>query len=296
MKKCLFASLFSHLFFTSLCAHATPSESISSFDNTYKEACVKIANDPWYFEHFRSLDAYTHIVETGGGKEFADYLWAHASKTIWNKFSIFEKLDHIGAPVKTSYPGIGMFSATTLRYIVIAQQMEHLFTLPDHPTVVEIGAGFGGQCYILSQLVSFSHYYIYDLPEVSLVIDKVLTALCVNNATCLPLDQNITEENIDLVISNYAFSECTRETQLDYFNRVIKKSLRGYMIYNQIASSVFGLDSLSPQEFVSLLKQSGKNPKIYQEPVQTYPGNLLIVWDTTTKTDSYETNNTNHNK
>jgi len=53
------------------------------------------------------------------------------------------------------------------------------------------------------------------------------------------------------------------------------------MIYNQIAASVFGLDYLSPTEFITLLEQNGKNPKVYNEPVVTYADNILIVWDTT---------------
>ena len=40
------------------------------------------------------------------------------------------------------------------------------------------------------------------------------------------------DENFDLLISNYAFSECHKEVQLDYINRFIKKSNNFYIMHN----------------------------------------------------------------
>jgi len=260
------------------CFRLWGAESISGNDGTYRNICLKAVEDSWYFQNFRSLSDYTHIVEVAGGRHFADYINKYASKEIRGMFAVFEKLDYIGNPPTSYFPGIGTFSGTTLRYIIVANHIRELFSLPNNAAVVEIGAGFGGQCYILSQLQSFSNYYIYDLPEVEALIDKVMGVLHINQVNCLPMDYELPDESIDLVISNYAFSECTRETQLNYFNNVIKKSKRGYIIYNQITARVFGLDYLSPAEFVTLLKQNGKNPKVYSEPVPTDIDNLLIIW------------------
>ena len=78
-----------------------------------------------------------------------------------------------------------------------------------------------------------------------------------------------------MFISNYAFSECDKATQLDYFNRVIVKAKRGYMLYNAI--NIY--DHYSASEFIKLLQDHGIKPKIHPEPVFSYTGNVLITWD-----------------
>ena len=105
----------------------------------------------------------------------------------------------------------------------------------------------------------------------------MMRALNWQNVICLPIDETLPEEKIDLLISNYAYSECDREMQLGYFERVIKKADRGYMIYNQIAAG-YGIDSISISEFVDLLKNNGFKPRVYKEFFQG-AGNSLILWD-----------------
>lgn len=257
-------------------------ESITGNDSDYLEVCQQAVSDPWYFENFRSLYDYTQVLEIGCGNAFADFLEKNASKEILAKLSEFEELDQVGNPLtRQYYEGLGNFSGATLRYIVVAEQIKQLFSLPSNAKIVEIGAGFGGQCYVLSHLQSFSDYYIIDLPEVEPLIKKVINTLQVENVAYSSEANKTLEDDVDLVISNYAFSECERQTQIDYFEKVIKKSKRGYIIYNQIAYRVFGLDSLSPLEFVSMLQKNNMNPKLYSEQVATATDNVLIVWDKT---------------
>jgi hypothetical protein len=128
-------------------------------------------------------------------------------------------------------------------------------------------------------LQPFSKYYIYDLPEVEALIEKMMRELKVTNVKCLSMEDPLPEENIDLFISNYAFSECSRTTQLNYFERVIIKSHRGYVIYNRLAARVYALDCLTPLEFITLLKENGMDVKVYNEPIATDIDNLLIVWN-----------------
>lgn len=255
-------------------------ESITGNDSDYLEVCEQAATEQWYFDHFRSLYDYNQVTEIGCGDLFADFLKNNASQEIFINITKFEKLDRIGKPLTLKYyEGLGNFSGATLRYITIADQIKKLFLLPDDAKIVELGAGFGGQCYILSHLQSFSDYYILDLPEVEPLIEKVLNTLEVKNVTYSCKKNKVLENDVDLFISNYAFSECDRETQLEYFEKVIKKCKRGYVIYNQIAERIFGLDSLSPIEFFSLLQKNNMNPKLYNEPVRTAVDNVLIIWD-----------------
>lgn len=234
------------------------------------------AHDPYYFQNFRSMSEYRIAFELEQGDVFAQYI-SH-SKHLIEKLPAFQKLDFIGNPHLTNYPDIGQFTPTTLRYIVLADQIIKLFNLPPKANIVEIGAGFGGQSYILSQLCPFSKYYIYDLPEVEMLIEKVLETLEVSHAFCLPIDQEVPEKKIDLLISNYAFSECDKEMQMEYFEKVIKKADRGYIIYNNIAAKNY---SLSLKEFVQLLKNIGLSPRVFKELFCTAPDNFLVIWDKT---------------
>lgn len=277
MKRYLYIGIILRIFHI-----AWAEESITGNDVDYLEVCQEAANEQWYFENFRSLHDYTQVIEIGCGSAFADFLKTNASKEVLKKLSEFEKLDQIGNPLtRHYYQGLGNFSGATLRYIVIADQIKELFSLPENAKIVEIGAGFGGQCYILSHLQPFRDYYIIDLPEVEPLIKKVINILQVKNVTYSSEEEKTLEYDIDLVISNYAFSECDRQTQEDYFEKIIKKSKRGYIIYNQIAYRVFGLNSLSPLEFVAMLQKNDMNPKVYSERIATAKDNLLIVWDKT---------------
>ena len=263
--------------FISLAVHCF-AESISEKDASYIEVCEKAVSDPWHFQNFRSLASYTHIVELSGtGDKCVQYILNNGSRRIIDALPIFEKLDVIGNPPTHPFSNLGTFSETTLRYILIANHIQQLFSLPENAIIAEIGAGFGGQCFVLSHVPSFGNYYIYDLPIVETLIGKVLNQLQVSNVKCLPLTEEIPQDKIDLVISNYAFSECNRETQLDYFEKVIRKAERGYITYNQI-SSLFSVDSLTPGEFMKLLQQSGKRPFAYKEPVSTASNNIIILW------------------
>ena len=277
MKKYLYVGIILGIF-----PVAWAGKSITGKNADYLEVCQEAVSEEWYFENFRSLHDYTQVIEINCGSAFADFLKTKASKEVREKFSEFEKLDEIGSPLtRQYYEGLGNFSGATLRYIVIADQIKELFSLSDNAKIVEIGAGFGGQCYVLSRLQPFLEYYIIDLPEVEPLIKKVINTLQVKNVSYSSEEKKTLEEDIDLVISNYAFSECDRETQEDYFEKIIKKSKRGYIIYNQIAYRVFGLDSLTPLEFVAMLQNNNMNPTIYNEPVATAKDNVLILWDKT---------------
>lgn len=255
-------------------------ESITGLDEPYLTICLKAASTPYYFQNFRSLPEYTHAVEISNGKPFAEYLLDQASERTWAKLGSFKRLESFGNPRTAYYPNLGNFSATTLRYILIADEINKFFSLPEGAKIVEIGGGFGGQSYILSQVASIDTYYIYDLPEPRALIEKMMGALAVNHVICLPTDAEVPEEHIDLLISNYSFSECDKDVQMDYFERALKKADRGYMIYNQ-TSHLYGLTSLSPFEFIRLLEKNGIHPKVLSETIPTFESNLLIIWDKT---------------
>ena len=266
------------LSFASLQGEGVSQKSTTGNSIPYREVCRNAAHDDAIFQNFRSIEAYFNAVECGQEGQFANYIRSHATSKTLSLIPQFRELDLYGNPVRNVIQGFGLFSGTTLRYVMFADHISRLFDLPKDYTVVEIGAGFGGQAYVLSQLLPFSQYYIYDLPEVEMLIDKMMATLSVHNVTCLDAYVELPEDGIDLFISNYALTECDRPTQLDYFKRVVVKAKRGYMLYND--TNVF--DHLSLSDFIELFQAYGIHPKIHPEPVFSYTGNVLITWDRTT--------------
>ncbi len=262
-----------------VCVLGFSRESITGFYAGYLEVCRKAAEDSFFLENFRSMTPYRIAFEIDEGEPFAQYI-RNRWKYLQGDLEDFRMLDKMGNAPTENYEGLGLFSATTLRYIFHADQIKIHLNLPQGAKIVEIGAGFGGQAYVLRKFCPFSKYYIYDLPEVEELIAKVMTVLGVQNVHCLPIEVDLPEEKIDLFISNYAFSECDREMQLHYFEKVIKKAQRGYMIYNQLATIDCGVDSIPLGEFVSLLKEIGCKPKVFSE-FFSGAGNSVILWDKT---------------
>lgn len=260
--------------------HLEAIQSIKGSDSDYLTICQRASKDPVYFKWFRCLPEYAHACEFYDGARFAEHILKNCSDCI-SLLSDFAKVDRIGSPDLQDYPGLGFFSGSTLRYIAFADHIHKLFDLPSNARIVEIGGGFGGQCAVLSFYRGFGSYTILDLPQVNCLIEKVLDTLSIPNARCADLTSYLTEDNVDLLISNYDFSECSREAQLEYFDKVIKKADRGYITYNQISKPYFGIDSLSPREFYYLLHDAGMNPRVDVELISTHPDNILFTWDRT---------------
>lgn len=260
---------------TSICS-LLANDSITANYGGYLAIAQEASENSSVFEKFRTFPEYRCALEIDDGETFAQYIRFKLSK-LGPFLEECRKLDNIGGPPLTNYQDLGFFSPTTLRYIFHADQILKYFNLPDNATIVEIGAGFGGQAHVLQKFHSCVKYYIYDLPQVEALISTMMNRLNWKNVCCLQLNESLPEERVDLLISNYAYSECDREMQLGYFDRVIKKADRGYMIYNQIAAG-YGIDSLSISEFIDLLKKNGFRPRVYKE-FFAGAGNSLILWD-----------------
>lgn len=260
------------------CSSIFAKDSITANYTGYVETCRQASYSEEILNSFRTIASYRTALEIDEADQFAEYI--RGTTYLLPYLEDFRHLDSVGGPFLTDYQDLGLFSPSALRYIFHADQIKKRFSLPRNPKIVEIGAGFGGQSYILQQIHPCAKYYIYDLPEVEGLIDRVMQRLNISNVKCMPLDEELPEEEIDLIISNYAYSECDKEMQLSYFNRVIKKAKRGYMIYNKIAITDYGLDSLTKEDFVKLLKENGCKPRVSSE-LFAGAGNFLITWDKT---------------
>jgi len=187
-----------------------------------------------------SLQAGVAIQKSTPGNSvpyFAHYIKSHATSKTLSLIPEFRKLDLYGSPIRNDIPG------------------------------------FGEEACTLSQLLPFSQYYVYNLPEFEMLIDKIMSTLSFNNASCLDVYEELPLDSIDLFISNYALTECDRETQLDHFKRVVVKAQFGYILYNN--TNLF--EHLTLTDFVELFQAHGIRPIIHPEPAFSYAGNILIT-------------------
>ena len=86
------------------------------------------------------------------------------------------------------------------------------------------------------------------------------------------IDTINSNNNYDLIISNYAFSELPKNMQLDAINKIINKSKRGYMLVNNFHKISF-----------RYLSQNGyskniKNLKVHEEIPNSYLFNKLLTF------------------
>jgi hypothetical protein len=232
----------------------------------YRNECQLAATDPAAFSSFRRNPALTQI-------------WEHVSYDLGQQYldlidldqyhpKHFAQNDTIGGADTHYYPKIDMaISPSTLRYIHVLQELDKRFDLSTIESIAEIGGGYGGQAAILCKTIDDLCYDIYDLSEPKALAKRYLGAI--GYGLCHAI-------GIDLLISNYAFSELTEEVQQTYFDDVIVNSKNVYMVYNHI-SEVFGIKSWSVAEFGRRLMQAGFTVSIEDEAPKTHARNFVVV-------------------
>ena len=119
-------------------------------------------------------------------------------------------------------------------------------------SIVEIGGGYGGLCKVMSSFVKFDQFLLIDLEECNLLSRRYLSHFNLPTFSHTPEEIEV-EENFDLFISNYALSECNRETQLMYIDKFVKISNKFYIKHND-----FHVESgnLSHLEFVDIISET----------------------------------------
>jgi hypothetical protein len=250
--------------------------SISDSSN-YRSACRLAYENEDEFKNFKSDPHYNGILEhvsSEQGDLYLDYININFPEFM-SKIERFKLNDIYGGPKLYNYQEIGEISPSTLRYIKVLSDLKSIFGNLDGKKIIEIGGGYGGQCFILNQIFGFKEYSIVDLDEPLLLTDKYLKRLEVNHRSISIDEVHNIEEDFDLVISNYAYSEVSRDLQNLYWEKIIKKSKNGYLTLNFI-SHLFGIDSYSENDL--LLKISEKNPALLKETPQTFEKNVILYF------------------
>ena len=241
--------------------------------------CLQAATNDKFFKKFKQDPTYRVILEhvnESTGREYFNFIKDNYPHLV-QEFGKFQSNDLLGTPSVYHYPEIGRTGPTTLRYVKVLGDLEAFFGSLDNKKIVEIGCGYGGQCLIIAKAYNFEKFFIVDLPEPMMLITKYLNWHKVGNFQCLNPKDLPLQESYDIVVSNYAFSECVRAVQQSYLDNIVKHSHHGYFTLNFLdtASSAGGYTA---EELISTLSAYGFNPRVLPEKPETGSDNVILIW------------------
>jgi hypothetical protein len=245
-----------------------------SDNGTYPDFCAKASIDTNLFINFRRNKFYGKILEHIT-KELGE---SYISETKRNDNSFFKNVDFFkqndiwGNPELFNFPEIGQISTTTLRYIKVLSDLLKYFRNLNDLSICEIGVGYGGQCRITNSISSPKEYTLVDIKPALMLCQRYLDNYILNSRLKYTTMNELETKEYDLVISNYAFTELTREIQDVYLKKIILNSKRGYITYNEISPEDFR--SYKREELLKIIP----NSKIIEEVPLTHPKNCIIIW------------------
>lgn len=257
-------------------AAPTPLTSVTH-PGPYPAFCRRAARDETVFASFKREPTYVKVLEHVTCDEGSRYLrrLLEQSPELESALPAFRENDRLGSPLTCDYGTYGAFSPTTLRYAKVLSDLVTCFGPLDGMRIVEIGGGYGGQCFVTSLVGKPAMYTLVDLDSVLDLQEVYLRRLGVRGVRFVPWYRVSRRDTYDLVISNYAFSECTRETQEMYVDRVLRSSARGYVTYNWAAPDWTGTP-YSREELVAAVPASR-----FESPTpQLIPTEELWLWGT----------------
>jgi hypothetical protein len=249
-----------------------------SDNQTYPEICIKASRDYSVFNNFRRNPIYNEILEHVSEEQGKEYLRLISDDSdILSQLNKFKPNDDYGNPRMYEYPGVGMISPTTLRYIKVLVDLKIHFQTLDDLNICEIGIGYGGQCRVINAYYKPSTYYLVDIQPALALAKRYLDNYTIESGLAYNTMDELRERSYDLVISNYAFTELSRVNQDVYLNKIILKSKKGYITYNEITPSAF--NSYKSAELIQMIPGA----KIFKEEPLTQPKNCIIVWGENTE-------------
>lgn len=253
-----------------------PSSSFSD-NNEYLSIVSFASKNDLIFGKFRSCKSYRKILEHVSAQQGQQYLSdiKELNPNYKNLLSGLRHIDQLGNPLRYYYSRIGLFSPTTLRYVHVHLKLIQFFKSIEGLNVIEIGGGYGGQAAISTCLIPNLSWNIYDLPTVLALQKKFIDTATDNSDVKFYSGLEIVEIPGDLLISNYALSEVSRELQIEYFEKVVKKCNRGYMTWNNISETE--MNGLTIHEVLSYLPSA----TVLDEQPETNTGNKIILWGNT---------------
>lgn len=230
--------------------------------------CIKAVDDDEVFNNFKRDSNFTTILEHTSEessrvhlqrilKEFPGYM----KKIDWKKVSENDKL---GNPILLEYPEIPgknkLYSPSTIAYAFKALDiLRHMKNSNlTNVNVLEVGAGYGGQCKMVLDMaplfdINIESYTLVDLYHPSKLQKKYLSLLGYKDkifyqAFELLEDKSIELNNFNYLISVYALSEFTERIRNIYID-MLGEDYKYYILWNTPAPYNRYKDSIIREEY-----------------------------------------------
>lgn len=193
--------------------------------NNYNNIVDSAISNEEVFGSFKTHPSYNSIV--GMSEDWQAEKWYEELKhsDIFKSLDVFRKNDTIGGFPKWVSPDDIEVSAATLRYMNTLKEITESFEFKETLNVVELGVGYGGLCFVLSNYLNINSYCLVDLPNVQKLAQKYLGRLGVNSTLEVP-------ETTDLFISEFCLSEFSDSQIYKFYDMYIKNSKRIYLHMN----------------------------------------------------------------
>jgi hypothetical protein len=229
---------------------------------------------------FKSNSNYRVVLEHVNNEQGNSYLKLLNDNKIFNDnkeyiINLCNENDKFGKPIQSNFENFCKCSPTNLRYIY------HSFLIFDYIInkninnidIIEIGGGYGGLAFFMYKLanifnIKISSYIIFDLNDITVLQKKYLelhnidiNALCIENNDDYKqlLNQN------SFLISNYGFSELSKEIRDKYSNIISSFISYGFMVWNFIP--VYNFINNKITDYPEIPLTGGiQNKYIYIEP------------------------------
>jgi putative sugar O-methyltransferase len=243
-----------------------------SDNKLYPDVCRRASVDDAAFATFKSDPNYRVILEHVSVEQGERFYKEINNKDILLNINKFKANDILGCPQKFTYD-FGTFSPSTLRYMKVLNDILSSWDV-EEKSIIEIGAGYGGQYFVMKQISNPKKYSFVDLPDVITLISRYLSTLGANDNVEYIVGSNLEyvfDEEYDLIISNYGICECSESVQKYYIKEIISRSKHGYITHNQM--STYSLSS-----FIKELKKIDKDVAILPEVPLTGKNNVILVW------------------
>jgi glycosyltransferase involved in cell wall biosynthesis len=268
--------------------------------NRYVEACEQAVLDETAFQRFKMNPDYQYELEHTNQAQAIDYIRLlkkdfpkEVEKIDWDMvrkndvLSETRKLsfkDQLQSVIESDNEDDYVFSPTTLQYLWIAfKALNHHLAKDDKSPlrVVEIGAGYGGQCFMFHIAaahygVKVDSYKLVDLKFASALQSKYLTRIShiceslpmlegLGFVPCLDVKEGKeTFNDTSLIISNYCLSEISKEWGEIYLEKIIKNSSSGFIQWNNETST--GKDDDTRLSITSFNKDTFPGLEIKKDP------------------------------
>lgn len=208
----------------------------------YAQICLEACENDDVFKTFKTDPRYTPILEHETPENGQNYINGILQYELdEDLIELFKENDKFGGsqPVDYGEP-FGRISPSTLRYVKNTLDIAHFVGEGELNKIVEIGGGYGGLCKSISCICDFDEYHMYDIEPAAKLQKKYLSNFDIGDKVFIHHTPEKVED-VDLVISNYAYSELNSELQDLYYENVIKNSKKVYMILNrgQVSRQVF---------------------------------------------------------